>query len=72
VQERVADVDRAVRPRGHREVLDRDVGYAEQCSGGQAEQESLGAVQDAAVGGDRQERGAEREDRAFDGDQRGQ
>jgi hypothetical protein len=32
------------------EVLDGDIGDAEQRTGGQAEQQSFGTVQDAAVG----------------------
>ena len=54
------------------EVLDRDVGDAEQRPGGQPEQQSFGAAQDAPVRRDRHERGADREDRALDGDQRRQ
>jgi hypothetical protein len=41
-------------------------------AGGQAEHQSFGAMLDAAVGRGRQERGADREDRALDGDQRRQ
>jgi len=54
------------------EVLDRNVGDAEQRPGGQAEQESLRAMQDAAERRDGQQRGAEGEDRGLDGDQRRQ
>jgi hypothetical protein len=61
-------VQRAV---GVGEVLDGNVGDAEQRPGGHAQRESLG-LQDAPVKGDRQERGADREDPALDGDQRGQ
>ena len=44
----------------------------EQRARGRAEQQSLGAVQDAAAGRDPHERGADPEDRALDGDQRRQ
>ena len=44
------------------EVLDGDVRDAEQRPGRQAEQQPLGALQDELVAGDRDERGANRED----------
>ena len=52
------------------EVLDRDGGDAEQRAGGRAEEQSLGTGQDMAAGRDPHQRGAGREDRALDGDQR--
>ena len=52
-----------------REELDRDVRDAEQRPGTKAEQQPLGAAQDAAVGRDRQERGGDGDDRALDCDQ---
>ena len=59
-------------PGGVFEGLDRDIGDREQRARGRAQEQSLGAVHDASAGRDPHERGAEREDRALDGDQRRQ